>query len=31
MGMLQVLSLILENPPFPCIITIFLNKIQDFS
>ena len=26
-GALQMLPLILENPPFPCIITIFLNKI----
>ena len=27
MGMLQVLPLILENPPFPCITAIFLIKI----
>ena len=27
MGMLQILHLILEHSPFPCIIAIFLNKI----
>ena len=27
MSILQILPLILENSPFPCIIAIFLNKI----